>query len=82
MCRVNTQPSGYIMLKQRRFNVPAGNIPLFYRRSKRHPLNYPHDAMINPPWLKLQMSRTNFYGPKDVRAIEVRLYAEIDRMVV
>ena len=30
--------------------------------------------MINPQWLELPMSRTNFHGPKDVRAIEVRLY--------
>ena len=30
--------------------------------------------MINPQWLELPMSRTNSYGPKDVRAIEVRLY--------
>ena len=32
--------------------------------------------MINPQWLELPMSRTNFYGPKDVRAIEVRLYMD------
>ena len=32
--------------------------------------------MINPQWLELPMSRTNFHGPKDVRAIEVRLYIE------
>ena len=32
--------------------------------------------MINPQWLELPMSRTIFYGPKDVRAIEVRLYSE------
>ena len=31
-------------------------------------------AMINPQWLELPMSRTNFHGRKDVRAIEVRLY--------
>ena len=31
--------------------------------------------MINPQWLELLMSRTNFHGPKDVRAIEVRLCA-------
>ena len=31
-------------------------------------------AMINPQWLELPMSRTNFHGPKDVWAIEVRLY--------
>ena len=30
--------------------------------------------MINPQWLELPMSRTMFYGLKDVRAIEVRLY--------
>ena len=30
--------------------------------------------MINPQWLKLRMSRTNFHGPKDVRTIEVQLY--------
>ena len=35
-------------------------------------------AMINPQWLELSMSRTNFQGPKDVRAIEVRLYYYID----
>ena len=34
-------------------------------------------AMINPQWLELPMSRTIFYGPKDVRAIEVRLYADL-----
>ena len=31
-------------------------------------------AMINPQWLELLISRTNFHGPIDVRAIEVRLY--------
>ena len=31
--------------------------------------------MINPQWLKLPLSRTNIHGPKDVRAIEVGLYA-------
>ena len=30
--------------------------------------------MINPQWLELPMSRMNFHGPKDIRAIEVRLY--------
>ena len=30
-------------------------------------------GMINPQWLELPMSRTNFHGPKDVRAIEIRL---------
>ena len=31
-------------------------------------------AMINPQWLELPISRTNIYGPKDVRVSEVRLY--------
>ena len=30
--------------------------------------------MIDPQWLELTVSRTNINGPKDVRAIEVRLY--------
>ena len=30
--------------------------------------------MINTRWLELPLSRTNFHGPKGVRAIEVRLY--------
>ena len=30
--------------------------------------------MINPQWLELPISRIDFHGPKDVRAIEVRLY--------
>ena len=30
--------------------------------------------MINPQWLELPISRTNFHGPKAVRAIEVRQY--------
>ena len=30
--------------------------------------------MINPQWLELPMFQTILYGPKDVRAIEVRLY--------
>ena len=33
-------------------------------------------TMINPQWLEVPMSRTIFYGPKDVRAIEVRLYVK------
>ena len=32
--------------------------------------------MISPQWLELPMPRTNFHGPKDVRAIEVRLYTQ------
>ena len=33
--------------------------------------------MINPQWFELPMSRTNFHGPKDVRATEVRLYCVV-----
>ena len=29
---------------------------------------------MNPHWLELPLSRTNFDSPKGVRAIEVRLY--------
>ena len=32
--------------------------------------------LINPHLLELVLSRTNFHGPKGVRAIEVRLYPE------
>ena len=32
--------------------------------------------MSNPQWIELPMSRTNFHGPKDVRAIKVRLYTK------
>ena len=32
--------------------------------------------MINLQWFELPMSRTNFHGSKDVRAIEVRLYKD------
>ena len=35
--------------------------------------------MINPQWLELPMSLTIFYGPKDVRAIEVRLYLRTEK---
>ena len=34
--------------------------------------------MINPQWLELPISRTKFHGPRDVRAIEVRLYKAIE----
>ena len=42
-------------------------------------LNYPnlppHLALLfNAQWLKLLLPRTNFYGPKDVQAIEAQLY--------
>ena len=36
--------------------------------------------MINPQWVELPMSRTNFHGPKDFRAIEVRQYMYKDFM--
>ena len=31
-------------------------------------------ARINPQWLELSVSRTNFHGSKEVRAIEIWLY--------
>ena len=36
--------------------------------------------MINPQWLDLPVPRTNFHGPEDVRAIEVRLYFAAERL--
>ena len=53
------------------------NIQLLCRRS----IDFPelgifasrHGAMINLHWLELPMARTIFYGPKGVRATEVRL---------
>ena len=30
--------------------------------------------MINPQWLELPISRTNFHGPKEAPVIKVRLY--------
>ena len=32
--------------------------------------------MINPHWLEVRLSRTNFHSPKGVRAIEVLLYID------
>ena len=54
------------------------NIQLFVENRKDFPklslfASWP-GAMINPQWLELPISRTNFHGPKDVRATEVRLY--------
>ena len=36
--------------------------------------------MIESHWLEPPTSRTNFHGPKDVRAIEVWLYKSIFRL--
>ena len=51
------------------------NIPLYWRKSKRYPYytSWP-GAIINPHLLEQPLSRTNFHGPKGVRAIEVLLY--------
>ena len=56
------------------------NIQLLCRKSKRFPklslfASRP-GAMINRQWLELPISRTNFHGAEDVRAIEDRLYIE------
>ena len=47
-----------------------------YRKEipKLSPAAFWPGAMTDPQLLELPMSRTNFHGPKDVRAIEVRLY--------
>ena len=46
------------------------NIPSCYRKSKRSLLY----LVTNSHLLERPLSRTNFHGPKGVRAIEVRLY--------
>ena len=47
-------------------------------RKKKVPILSPFascsGAMTNPQWLELPIYRTNFHGPKETRAIEVRLY--------
>ena len=61
------------------------NIQLLCRRS----IDFPElaifasrpGAMINLHWLDLPMARTFFHGPKDVRAIEVRLYKYYINMI-
>ena len=44
------------------------NIPLFYRRSKKHPWIIPICLLtwcyVNHQWLGLPMSKANFHGPK------------------
>ena len=55
------------------------NIQLLCRKSKKKipkvsPFASWLGTIINPQWLEPPMSWTIFYGPKDVRAIEVRLY--------
>ena len=54
------------------------NIQLLCRKSKKilklSPFASWLGTIINPQWLEPPMSRTIFYGPKDVRATEVRLY--------
>ena len=37
-------------------------------------------AMINRQWFELTISRINFLGPKDIRAIEVRMYYVVTRL--
>ena len=32
------------------------------------------DAIINTHWLELPFTRTNFQGPKDVQAVEVKMF--------
>ena len=56
------------------------NMPLLSRSSKKtkqtklSPFPFWPGVMINPQWLKLPIFPANFLGPKDVRAIEVRLF--------
>ena len=50
------------------------NIPSCYRKSKKSYYDSLPGAFINPQWLELPLSRTNFHGPEGVRATEVRQY--------
>ena len=50
------------------------NILVFYKNIENIHILFPPGAMINPQWLELPISRTNFHGPKDVRVTEVRLF--------
>ena len=52
----------FVMLKKERKDI-----------SKLSSFVFCSGTMINLKWLGLPMSRTNFHGPKDVRAIEIRL---------
>ena len=57
----------------------------FLIEEKKISLNYPHlapDLVLNPQWLERPMSRTNFHRPKDVRAIEDRLYTRVLQKVL
>ena len=53
---------------QHNITAQIDNISLNYR----HLL--PNLAPLLTQWLELPISRSSFHGPKDVRAIEVRLY--------
>ena len=57
-------------------------IPPYNRKSKRSLLCLLTGTIVNPHWLELPLSRTNFYGPKGVRAIEVRLYKQLNLQTV
>ena len=54
----------------RTHNIPSS----CHRKSKRSLLSLLTWRYYQPHWLELPLSRTNFHGPKGVRAIEVRLY--------
>ena len=63
------------------------NIQLLCRETgkkipKLSPFTFWLGTIINSQWLEPPMSRTTFYGPKDVRAIEVRLYFKEDRKII
>ena len=62
--------------------MSALNMTIFYRRSKKprkvSPFASLPDAMINPQVLELPMSKTNFYGPKDVQVIVYAMFQTIN----
>ena len=73
-----TQTSFWVRRTLRRFKWVHTTYHYYIKVGKDNPELSPFAswpvAMINHQWLELPMSRTNFHGPKDVRAIEVQLY--------
>ena len=66
--------NGILCVLIRIASLRTHNIPSCYRKSKRSLICLLTWRFHQPSLLELPLSRTNFHGPKGVRAIEVRLY--------
>ena len=51
-------------------------LPVIEKQRDTYYASWP-GAIINPHWLELPLSQTNFHGPIGVQAIEVRLHSQI-----